>query len=307
MEITSTSATPSKSLVIAAFAAVYLIWGSTYVAIVLALKTVPPFLLAGIRFFGAGLILYAWCIAKGDKTPNIISILKNSLAGILMLFCGTTALIWSELYLPSGVAAIVVASVPLWMILLDKKHWEINFSDKFIVIGLLIGFSGIILLFNGKTSLNLHDHDQLIAFVVLLIGSMLWSAGSLYSKYAASEGTTSMKASIQMLAAGLSGFIVAFAVGEQKLFAWQQISTSSMLAIIYLITFGSLVGYIAYIWLLSVRSAALVGTYAYINPVVAMFLGWLLVSETISFIQVIALIVILVGVLLVNFSKYKKY
>jgi drug/metabolite transporter (DMT)-like permease len=306
MRLTAAHKEPSKGLVIAAFAAVYIIWGSTYVGIALAIKTVPPFLMAGLRFFAAGFILYSWCIIKGERTPAIISVLKNSLAGILMLFCGTTALIWSEQYLPSGLAAVIVASVPFWFVLLDKKHWKENFADKFIIIGLLIGFTGILLLFNGKGAIDLHSKVQLLAFIVLFIGSMLWSAGSLYSKYTTTNGSTSIKASIQMMAAGIVGFIASFIGGEEHEFYWNQVSMSSLKAILFLVFFGSLIGYIAYIWLLDVRPAAVVGTYAYVNPVVAMFLGWLLDKEAISLIQVIALIVILSGVLLVNFSKYKK-
>ena len=297
---------PSKSLVVTAFAAVYIIWGSTYVGIALAIKSIPPFLMAGARFFVAGLLLYIWCIIKGEKTPGIVSVLKNSLAGTLMLYCGTTALIWSEQYLPSGLAAIVVASVPFWFVLLDKKHWEINFSDKFIIAGLVIGFIGIILLFDGKTVLDLHNKSQSIAFIVLLTGSMLWGAGSLYSKYSTTNGSTSIKASIQMMAAGIAGFITSLIAGEQHHFTFGQVTTSSVYAMLYLIFFGSLIGYIAYIWLLDVRSAALVGTYAYVNPVVAMFLGWLIGGESISLIQILALMVILSGVLLVNLSKYKR-
>ena len=306
MELSAKTKYPSKGLVIAAFAAVYIIWGSTYVAIALSIKSVPPFLMAGLRFFAAGIILFIWCIARGEKVPDIISILKNSLAGFLMLFCGTTALIWSEQYLPSGLAAIVVASVPLWFILFDKQHWAKNFSDKFIIVGLLLGFIGIILLFDGKSSLSIDNALQVKGFFVLLIGSMLWSVGSLYSKYAVSSGSTSMKASIQMMAAGIGGFIAMLLAGEPHHFSWSQVTMSSIYAMLYLVFFGSLIGYIAYVWLLSVRSAAIVGTYAYVNPVVAMFLGWLLDSESISWIQIIALAIILCGVLLVNLSKYKK-
>ena len=297
---------PSKMLVVAAFAAVYIIWGSTYVGIALAIKSVPPFLMAGLRFFAAGFILFIWCIIKGEKIPDLISVLKNSLAGILMLFCGTTALIWSEQYLPSGLAAVIVASVPFWFVILDKKHWKENFSSKFILIGLLIGFTGILLLFNGQGAINLHSKVRLVAFIVLFTGSMLWSAGSLYSKYTTTNGNTTIKASIQMMAAGVTGFIAALIAGEEHYFVWGNVTTSSINAMLYLILFGSLVGYIAYIWLLDVRPAALVGTYAYVNPAVAIFLGWLIDNEVISVMQVIALIIILSGVLLINFPKYKK-
>ncbi len=298
---------PAKSLVIAAFAAVYIIWGSTYIGILLAIKSMPPFLMAGLRFFAAGFILYIYCLLRGEKTPRINSFLKSSLSGTLMLFCGTTSLIWVEQYLPSGLCAIVVASVPLWFVLLDKKNWQQNFSDKFIIMGLLIGFAGIILLFSGKGSVDLqHNQTQRFAFIVLVIGSMLWAIGSLHSKYAVTTGSTSMKASIQMMAAGVAGFIASFIAGEYHYFTFSQVTSASLYAMLYLIFMGSLVGYISYIWLLSVRPASIVGTYAYVNPTVAMFLGWLIAGETISSLQIIALFVILSGVLLVNFSKYKK-
>jgi drug/metabolite transporter (DMT)-like permease len=297
---------PSKGLVAAAFAAVYILWGSTYVGIAIAIKTVPPFLMAGTRFFVAGLLLYIGCLLKGEKTPDRASSLKSAGAGTLMLFCGTTSLIWSEQYIPSGLAAVVIASVPFWFVLLDKANWKENFSNKFTLSGLIVGFIGILLLFNKRAGFNLFHKAQLTAFVVLLIGSISWAAGSLYSKYSGAAGSTIMRASIQMMAAGICGFITSIFSGETNHFILSNVSMHSIYAMIYLITFGSLVGYIAYVWLLKVRPPALVGTYAYVNPVVAMFLGFFLNSEMIGGTQVTALVIILSGVLLVNLSKYKK-
>lgn len=306
MSNTLTHNNPSKALVIAAFAAVYIIWGSTYVGIAVAIHSVPPFLMAGMRFFAAGIILYLWCIVRGEKTPPLLSVGKNALGGVLMLGAGTTSLIWSEQYLPSGLAAVIVASIPLFFVLLDKRNWRQNFSNKFTIGGLLVGFAGIVLLFQGKGSLNLHNRQQLLGFLVLLAGSIIWSAGSLYAKYAVTEGSTLMKASIQMMAAGVAGFIGTFIAGEEPAYAWSSITPSAIYAMLYLVFIGSLIGYIAYIWLLGVRPPSLVGTYAYVNPVVAMFLGWLIAGEKIGMQQVAALLVILCGVLLVNFSRYKK-
>ncbi|MEI9933420.1 MAG: EamA family transporter [Ferruginibacter sp.] len=243
---------------------------------------------------------------SGEKIPSAVSVLKSSIAGVLMLYCGTTSLIWCEQYMPSALAAVIIASVPFWFVLLDKNHWKENFSDKFILTGLLVGFIGIILLFSGKASFNFHHRAQIIAFIVLMIGSALWAAGSLYSKYSGAKGSTTVLASIQMMAAGLAGWITSVGSGESNYFVLSNVSTNSIYAILYLITFGSLIGYIAYIWLLKVRPPAIVGTYAYVNPVVAMFLGWLLDHEIISGIQIAALVIILSGVLLVNLSKYKK-
>jgi drug/metabolite transporter (DMT)-like permease len=298
---------PSKMLVIAAFAAVYIFWGSTYIGIALAIKSTPPFLMAAIRFFVAGIILYIWCIAKGEKTPDKISVSKNAFAGILMLFFGTTALIWTEQYLPAGLCSIIIATTPFWFVILDKKHWKENFSDKFIIIGILVGLTGIVMLSVNKRSINLQGSKfQLISFFVLLFGSMLWAIGSLYSKYTVTNGSTSIKVSIQMMAAGLVALLVSFTVGEFNHFSWSQITMSSIYAMLYLITFGSLVGFIAYIWLLDVRPPAIVGTYAYVNPAVAMLLAWLILNEKISSLQITSLFIILSGVLLVNLSKYKK-
>jgi len=297
---------PSKALVIAAFASLYIIWGSTYLAILLALKTIPPFLMAGTRFAIAGLLLYLWCILRGEKTPPINSLTKISFAGILMLFFGTGTLVWVEQYLPTGVAAIIISTVPLWFVLIDKRHWKINFSSKSIVIGLTIGFAGVLLLFAGKSAFSFSgDKMKVISFFVILVGSIFWAGGSLYSKYTATEGSTTIKAAIQMLAAGAVFLLVGLVLGEHRNFQLNNISFQSGASLVYLITMGSLVGYMSYVWLLSVKPPALVGTYAYVNPVVAVFLGWLIVGEPITGRQIIALGIILTGVIIVSFSKDK--
>ena len=297
---------PSKALVIAAFASLYIIWGSTYLAILLALRTIPPFLMAGTRFAIAGLLLYLWCRLRGEKTPPLSSLTKISFAGVLMLFFGTGTLVWVEQYLPTGVAAIIISTVPLWFVLIDKRNWKINFSSKAIILGLTIGFAGVLLLFSGKSEFSFSgDKMKVISFIVVLIGSIFWAGGSLYSKYTATEGSTTIKAAIQMLAAGMVFLLVGFVLGEHRGFHIDNISFQSAASLIYLITMGSLVGYMSYVWLLSVKPPALVGTYAYVNPVVAVFLGWLIVGEPITGRQVIALAIILAGVIIVSFSKDK--
>ena len=162
------------------------------------------------------------------------------------------------------------------------------------------------MLFAGKSSLGITGSKmKIISFFLLIIGSIGWAIGSLYAKYKKTDGSTIVKAGIQMLAAGIVALIAGFIGNEQKGFALSQVSLTSILALIYLITLGSLVAFIAYIWLLSVRPPSLVGTYAYVNPIVAVFLGWLMVGEVITIQQIIALSVILLGVILVNFSKEK--
>jgi drug/metabolite transporter (DMT)-like permease len=297
---------PSKALVIAAFAALYLIWGSTYIAIVIALKSIPPFLMAGTRFFIAGIMLYAWCRLQKQPTPGVTSLAKLSLSGMLMPFFGTVSLVWVEQYIPTGTAAIIVATLPLWFVIMDKRHWRFHFTNLWIIVGLIVGFAGVLLLLTGKQTIGLSgDKMQLISFFVLTGGTILWAIGSLYSKYTSMEGSPAMKAAIQMITAGLLSFVAALITGEQHQLVLSNITTESILGVVYLIIMGSLVGYMAYVWLLEVRPPSLVGTYAYVNPVVAVFLGWLIAHEAITRHQVIALLIILAGVILVNFSKDK--
>jgi len=297
---------PSKAMVIAAFAALYIIWGSTYTAILIAIREVPPLLMAGIRFSVAGLLLYLYLRIKGESTPRPATIGKISVGGFLMLFIGTGSVAWVEQYISSGLAAIIVASTPLWFVLLDKREWKNNFSSKWVLFGLLIGFAGILTLFSDKDAFSFKGNQmKLISFFVLLVGTISWAVGSLYSKYKPIEASTSMKAAVQMMAAGCFAIITSAVSGEFDHVYLQNITYSSVLAIGYLIVMGSLVGYMAYIWLLSVRSATLVGTYAYVNPVVALFLGWLIAGEQINAQQITALTVILGGVILIALAKSK--
>ncbi len=297
---------PSKTLVIAAFAAIYIIWGSTYLGILYAIESIPPFLMAAIRFIVAGAVLLGWCFIKGETFPPLNDVFKICFSGLLMLFAGNGAITWVEQYLPSGLAAIVVATVPLWFVLLDKKQWSFYFSNRGIIAGLLTGFAGVVLLFWGKAAANLFDSPVKTASLLILIcGTICWTAGSLYAKYKKTGGSTGMKVALQMLTAGIAFSIAALIAGEQNRFVVNQVTNQSLFALLYLIVFGSLIGYLAYMWLLSVRPASLVGTYAYVNPVVAVFLGWAFAGETISTQQLTGLGTIILGLLLVNWFKEK--
>lgn len=296
-----------KILILGAFAAIYIIWGSTYLAILFAIKTIPPFFMAGARFLIAGVILLTWALLKGQKFPDQKSILKISVTGILLLSIGNTSVAWVEQYLPSNLVAIIVATVPLWFVLLDKRQWKFYFSNRQILLGLIIGFAGVIILFSGKASADLFNNKmKLVSLVALLLATISWTAGSLYSKYQKVQGSTLMKVAIQMLSASVVIFLFGFISNEQKNFSFGNISWSSIRALAYLIFFGSLIGYLAYIWLLSVRPASLVGTYAYINPGVAVFLGWLFANETINVLKIIGLAIVISGLVIVNISKEKK-
>ncbi|WP_018615477.1 EamA family transporter [Segetibacter koreensis] len=307
MKETVTPEKPAKVLIITAFAALFVIWGSTYLGIMIAIKSIPPFFMLGTRFFVAGLLLYIWCVIKGEKTPSLKLFTTIGVGGILMLFMGNGAVTWSEQYLPTGIAAIVVATVPLWFVLLDKRQWKSNFSNKLIIVGFITGFIGVLLLFAGKGTIDFFgDKLKLLSFFVLITGTIGWATGSLYSKYKKVEASVTMKAAVQMLAAGIVALLTGLLTNEQEGFDVNSVSLPSILALLYLIIMGSLITYMAYIWLLSVRPPSLVGTYAYVNPVVAVFLGWLIAGEAITKQQIGALAVILAGVILVNFSKEQK-
>ncbi len=297
---------PSRSLVIAAFAAIYIIWGSTYLGILLAIKTIPPFLMAASRFLIAGSLLLGFCLARGEGLPDRRSIAGTAFAGLLMLFVGNGAVTWSEQFLPSGLAAIIVATVPLWLVLLDRRQWSFHFTNKQIMLGLTIGFAGVILLFAGKSSAGMfRNKAQFLSVLVLVGGTIAWSFGTLVTKYRALNGSTYMKTAIQSLAAGVAFIIAATLHGEPQHFAFSQVSAESFWALIFLTVFGSIIAYLAFIWLLSVRPASLVGTYAYVNPGVAVFLGWLVAGETISVQKLIGLAVIVLGLVVVNWGKTK--
>ncbi len=297
-------AKPSRVLIVAAFFALYTIWGSTYLGIRLAIESIPPFIMIGSRFLIAGLLLLVYCLVKGEKLPTKKALVSIGFGGVLMLFIGNGAVTFAEQYLPSGLAAIVVATVPLWFVVLDKHQWAYYFANRWIIIGILVGFAGVLLLFAGKGTLDFFsDKMKLLSFFVLLAGSIGWAIGSLYSKYRQANATVTMKAAVQMLAAGIFSLITAFITNEQQGFAVSQVTVQSWLALLYLIVMGSLVAYMSYVWLLNVLPPSIVGTYAYVNPVVAVFLGYLVLDEVITSQQVLALAVILIGVILVNVAK----
>ncbi|MDO9375428.1 MAG: EamA family transporter [Ferruginibacter sp.] len=305
--------TPNKTaapiLVILAFAIVYIVWGSTYFFIQQAIVDFPPFLLGAVRFVIAGLLMLGWSAMKGEKLWVKGDLKHSVISGLLMLFVGTGAVIWVEQSLPSAMVAIMVSSGPLWFILLDKPKWKENFTTRSTIYGLIIGFAGVILLFseNIVKAFSLKETPaELGSFAIMILGTIGWAAGSLYSKYKATRMSVSVSTGWQMLAAGIAFIPGSLLRGELTNLQWQNISTSSWLSVAYLIVFGSIAGFSAYVWLLKVRSATQVSTHAYVNPVVAVLLGVLFAGENISGWQVGGLLVILLSVLLINMVKYRK-
>lgn len=298
----------SAFMVILAFATVYVVWGSTYFFILKALQGFPPMLMGALRFIIAGILMLAWCFIRGEKLFIVNDIKHLVVSGLLMLFAGTGVVIWVEQYLPSALVAILLSGAPIWFVLMDKQKWKENFTSKSTITGLIIGFAGIVMLFKEKISGAFSGRGsdvEIGAMLLLVVGSISWTAGSIYSKYKATSGSNSVNVGWQMFAAGIPFIPLSFLFGEPQHLQWQTISADAWLSLFYLIFFGSIAAYTAYVWLLQVRSAAQVSTYAYVNPVVAVLLGVFFASENISFLQILGLVIILVSVLLINLAKYR--
>lgn len=300
----------SPAMVILAFATVYIVWGSTYFFIQKAVQGFPPFLLGAIRFLLAGLLLLGWSAMRGAKVFDRANLKQAAIAGVLMLFVGNGAVIWVEQYMPSAVVAILISSSPIWFVVLDKPKWFENFRNKSIILGLIIGFAGVVLLFGEKIRQAFADGSgrvELGGMALIVIGTMAWAAGSLYSKYKSSTGgSATLSTAWQMLIAGIAFLPGSFLRSELTGLDWSGISTDAWLSLLYLVFFGSIAGFSAYVWLLQVRPATQVSTYAYVNPVVAVLLGVLFANENISLLQVIGLVIILTSVLIINMAKQKK-
>lgn len=295
-------------LITIAFAIVYIVWGSTYFFIQMAVQDFPPLLLGAIRFLAAGALLLGWSLIKGERIFVKSSLITSAVVGILLLVVGNGVVIWAEQTLPSALVAILVSSAPIWFVLLDKPNWAINFNSKSTLAGLAVGFLGVILLFGEQMNAMLTentDRSKIFGMLLLLIGAISWSSGSLYSKHHPSEGSPTVNVAWQMVIAGLVFLPASLFNHEFESVRWSQISVEAWLAMAYLVLFGSIIAYSAYVWLLQVRPATQVSTYAYVNPVIAVILGIVFAHETISLVQVIGLVVILGSVLLINLSKYR--
>jgi drug/metabolite transporter (DMT)-like permease len=292
-----------RARLIAAFAAVYLVWGSTYLAIRFAVETLPPLLMAGARFILAGVILLAWARARSPEVPPTRRDWHTGLiSGALLLLGGNGLVVWAEQRVPSGIAALLVAVVPLWMVLLDWLRPGGRRPPALVFGGLALGLLGLVLLV-GTDSLQGHSEVSIAGAGVLVLASLSWAAGSLYVKHAP-RGSSSLNASAtQMIAGGLCLAGVAAIFGEFGRLDLAHASSRSILGFLYLVTFGSLVGFTAYVYLLEHTSAARASTYAYVNPVVAVLLGWALANEPVTSRTLLAAAVILAAVAIITVAR----
>lgn len=290
---------------IAAFAAVYVIWGSTYLAIYYAIQTLPPFLMASARFLVAGGLLYGWSLTRAPRRPTRAEWRAAFIIGALLLLGGNGAVVWAEQMVPSGVAALLVAITPCWMVLLGWLWHGAQRPGARTIAGLLLGFGGIALLIGPSAILgagNIHPAGVL----VLMLGSLSWATGSIYSKRAPTAPGALLFTGMQMLMGGTLLFFAGLVTGELGRLDLGAASLRSILAVVYLVVFGAIIGYSAYVWLLRVSTPARVSTYAYVNPVVAVLLGWALAGEELNLRMGVAAAIIIAGVALITLEEQSR-
>jgi drug/metabolite transporter (DMT)-like permease len=307
--------------------AVYVIWGATYLAISIAVRTMPPFMMAGTRFLVAGLILYLWQRLRGVRPPSRLEWRSAAIVAVFMLVGGNGVLTWAEQYVPSGIAALLVGSVPLWMALIDALVIPgtgtplaplafIQRIGKPLIggtargrpnwlswLGLLTGFAGIALLIGPEAIQPDTGNQELFGLVVLLLASLSWSIGSLYSRGARLPAAPLMGTGMEMLVASLGFALLAVLNGEWNRFETAAISSASLIALGYLVIFGGLIGFVAYTWLLRNVATPVVATHAYVNPLIAILLGSLLAQEPLTPRILFSAAVIVGSVVLISLAR----
>lgn len=301
----SSASPPLKWQIYLAFAAVYLIWGSTYLGMKFAIETIPPFLMSGIRFVIAGALLLAYClVVQKAPLPTWQQVKTPAITGFLLIMMGNGGMAWAQQTVPSSVAALLVATTPLWFAAFGWLFYGDNRPNRRMISGLLLGFVGMVVLI-GPNQLRGHAIG-LAGTAAIMVATLCWAFGSLYAAHAKNMAAPLVTTALQMLLGGLFLMLLAFFRGDLEGFHMENISEKSFLALAYLIVFGSWVGFTCYAWLIRVVPPSQASTYAYVNPLVAVLLGWLFGGEAITFQMLVAGAFILPGVILILKSKTSK-
>ncbi len=290
---------PGRGAIWAGMLSIYIVWGSSYIGNSLAVQTIPPFLMTGIRNLIAGAVLYGARRLAGDAAPTPRNWKSAFIVGILMLGGGSGLVAWSQRIVPTGIAALIIGSVPLWMTALDMLGGEKSRHHRptpTASLGILFGFGGILLLVGPAELVGLEREVDPAGAVALLAGAFFWALGSLKSREAVFPDSRLLGTAMQLLGGGAGLLLIGTAAGEWRWFDPSLMSGRSILALAYLVLFGSLVGFTVYTWLLKTAPTTLVATYAYVNPVVAIVLGLVFMGETLSPRTAAASIVVLVSV-----------
>ncbi|HET7437045.1 MAG TPA: EamA family transporter [Thermoanaerobaculia bacterium] len=293
-----------KSLAYAAFAIVCTVWGTTYLAIRVAIETIPPLLLTGFRFTTAGLIMLAIAKLRREKFPrDARTLLDLALVGFLMVGVGNLAVVWAEQWVPSGMAALLVATAPFWMAIIEAFRKNGERVDLRGGIGMLIGFAGVAMLVTPRGTGGTWSFAVLAGALIIQVGSFGWQIGSARSKYNLKDVPLLTSAALQMLFGGIVVDVVSVLIGEP---ARLVITPRTALAAAYLTIFGSILAYSAYVFALAHMRTTHSSLYAYVNPVVAVFLGWLILNEPLTWVSILAMVVILAGVALVQSAGWRR-
>ncbi len=295
-----------RTKLILAFSIIYFVWGATFFGVHLALKSFPPFLLSALRLLIAGSALALFCVARKEPLPSLADTRTNALAGVAIFIGGILFVVWAQQYLSSSLAASII-STPFWFILLDKPQWKFYFSSRWIVGGLLLSLVGVIMLMSFKTGRPGVGDETMkpIAILVMILGSGLWVAGSLFMRYRPGQSSVYVNTSTQLLSAGVVALLLSYVTGDLQKFSHADVLSEAVWALFYLGLVSSMLGFLAFMWLISVQPPAIVSTYAYVNPLVAAVLGWAFAGEHISGVQILALGIILTGVFFVNVPRYR--
>ena len=289
---------PVRPLAWAAFIVVCVVWGTTYLGIRIAIETIPPLAMVAIRFTIAGAVMLAFARFRGERIPTDGRTLFNlGVVGFLMVGVGNLAVVWAEQWVPSGMAALLVATAPFWMVILELFHHNGERPDLRTTLGMLIGFVGVALLVTPKGAGGAFDAHFILGALAMQLGSIGWQLGSIRSKYYLKDVPLLASASLQMLIGGLIVAVVSIAIGEPARFA---VNPRTLGALIYLTIFGSILAYSAYVYALAHMRTAQMSLYAYVNPVIAVIVGWLVLREQLTWVSIVAMLVILGGVAMVQ-------
>ena len=285
------------------FLCVYVVWGSTYLAIRYSVATIPPFIMSGVRFMIAGSTLYGWSRLRGGAKPDREQWKNALIIGAMLLLVGNGAVSWAEQRVSSGMTSLLVATVPLWLVLAEIYNGR---RPKWLQwVGVAAGLIGVALLVKPSGAAgNATAVVSPAGAAVLMIGSLSWTIGSLFARTARLATPASMASGMQMLSGGVLMLLLSVATGEWTDFHLGAVTSTSMFSLLYLVVFGSIIGFSTYMWLLSVASPAAVGTYAYVNPVVAVLLGVIIGGERLPASAGLAMLVIVGSVALVSLAPY---
>lgn len=301
----TSSARPAAWKLLLAFAIIYLVWGSTYLAIRIGVHEIPPFLMAGLRFTIAGLVMFVWMRASGTPSPTLREWRDASVLGTLMFLIDYACLFWAEQRVPSGIAAVILAMIPVCITLLEITFLRTQRLTLRLAAGLAIGVLGVIVLINPSASLGEAPLDRR-GVIAILVSCCGWSIGTIVSKRLTLPESKPMSAAAQMLSGGAQLLALAAITGEITHFRAQNISAAAWWSLVYLIIAGSIISYTAYVWLLHYESPTKVGTYAYVNPVVAVIVGATIGGEVVGRRTVLGAALIMISVVAITTIKRKQ-